>query len=457
MTNDKTFLGTEPVGKLLFKLSLPTVAAQIVNMLYNIVDRVYIGHMPEDSALALTGVGVCLPIIMIISAFAAFVTSGGAPKASISMGKGDFENAEKLLGGCFMMQIFISVILTVIFGVWGRELLLLFGASEQTIEFAVDYMRIYTLGTIFVQLALGMNAFISAQGKTKISMLTVLIGAAANIILDPVFIFVFDMGVKGAALATVISQAISCVWATAYLCGNNTILKLRAKNFFPGAKLILPCVALGVSTFVMQSSESIISMCFNSSLLKYGGDIAVGAMTILTSVMQFAMLPLSGVSQGAQPILSFNYGARKADRVKSTYKLLLKVCMVYSTTLWALIMLFPGVFARVFSSDAALIEFTSTALRVYCAVLCIFGVQMSCQMAFVSIGNALCSVIVAVVRKFVLLIPLIYIMPHIMADKTMAVYTAEPVADVIAITFTAILFACTFTKAMKKLAWSSEQ
>lgn len=451
MEKDKSFLGTQPVGKLLFKLSLPTVIAQIVNMLYNIVDRIYIGHMPVDGSLALTGVGVCLPIIMIISAFAAFVSAGGAPRASISMGKGNNDSAEKILGGCFSMQIVISVVLTALLLIFGRDLLLAFGASENTIEYAVDYMNIYAIGTAFVQLTLGMNAFITAQGFANIGMVTVMIGAVSNIVLDPIFIFGLNMGVRGAALATIISQCISCVWVVAFLFGKKTILRLKAKNFFVSPKIILPCITLGLATFIMQSSESVISVCFNSSLLKYGGDIAVGAMTILTSVMQFAMLPLNGISQGSQPILSYNYGAGNSERVRKTFKLLLAVCLIYSFLLWGLIELFPQGFARMFSSDAALIDFTAHALRIYCAVLCLFGIQMSCQMAFVSIGSALCSISVAVVRKFVLLLPLIYIMPTFVADKTMGVYMAEPVADVIAITFTSILFTIQFGKAMKKL------
>ena len=451
MTDDKTFLGTQPVGRLLVKLAVPTVIAQLVNMLYNIVDRIYIGHMPEVGAAALTGVGVCMPIILIISAFSCFTASGGAPRASISMGRGDIKTAEKLLGGCFSMQIIISLILTVVFSVFGRDILSAFGASENTLGYAADYMGIYALGTIFVELTLGLNAFITAEGNAKTAMLTVIIGAAANIILDPVFIFGLNMGVKGAALATVISQAISCVWVISFLSGKKSVLRLKKENLFPGAKLILPCVALGASTFVMQASESVIAVCFNSSLLNYGGDIAVGAMTILTSVMQFAMLPMQGVAQGAQPILSFNFGAGNAGRVKKAFRLLLIVCLSYSFLLWGFIMLFPSAFASIFANDSSLVSFTSDALRIYCAVLCLFGIQIACQMTFVSIGSAVCSIVVAVMRKFVLLIPLIYIMPHILSNKVNAVYAAEPVADVLAITFTVILFSVMFTRATEKL------
>ena len=451
MTQDKTFLGTEPIGKLLVKLAVPTVVAQLVNMLYNIVDRIYIGHMPGDGSLALTGVGVCLPLIMIISAFAALVASGGAPRASIAMGKGDHDLAEKLLGGCFTLQIVISAILTAVMLIWSRDLLLMFGASENTIGYAADYMRIYAIGTLLVQLTLGMNAFITAQGFATTGMLTVLIGAVANIALDPLFIYGLGMGVRGAALATVISQGLSCVWVICFLRGKKTLLRLKRENLLVSPKLILPCVALGLAAFIMQSSESMISVCFNSSLLRYGGDVAVGAMTILSSVMQFAMLPLQGIAQGAQPISSYNYGARNADRVRQTFRLLLRVCLVYSMVLWAGIMLFPRGFAGIFTPDAELLDFTARALRIYCAMLFLFGIQIACQMTFVSIGNAPCSILVAVLRKFVLLLPLIFLLPSLLPDKVTAVYLAEPVADAIAVTCTALLFSRQFKKALAAL------
>ena len=451
MTQDKTFLGTEPIGKLLLKLAVPTVVAQLVNMLYNIVDRIYIGHMPGEGSLALTGVGVCLPLIMIISAFAALVASGGAPRASIAMGKGDHGLAEKLLGGCFTLQIVISAILTAVMLIWSRDLLLMFGASENTIGYAADYMRIYAIGTLFVQLTLGMNAFITAQGFATTGMLTVLIGAVANIALDPLFIYGLGMGVRGAALATVISQGLSCVWVICFLRGKKTLLRLKRENLLVSPKLILPCVALGLAAFIMQSSESMISVCFNSSLLRYGGDVAVGAMTILSSVMQFAMLPLQGIAQGAQPISSYNYGARNADRVRQTFRLLLRVCLAYSMVLWAGIMLFPRGFAGIFTPDAELLDFTARALRIYCAMLFLFGIQIACQMTFVSIGNAPCSILVAVLRKFVLLLPLIFLLPSLLPDKVTAVYLAEPVADAIAVTCTALLFSRQFKKALAAL------
>lgn len=452
MKEDKDFLAKEPIGKLLLKLALPTVAAQIINMLYNIVDRIYIGHIKGVGTLALTGVGVCMPIIMIVTAFAALVGNGGAPRASIFMGKGENDAAEKTLGNCFTLQIMISVILTAVLLIWNRDLLMAFGASENTIEYAVSYMNIYAVGTIFVQLTLGMNAFITAQGFAKTGMLSVLIGAVANIILDPIFIFGFGLGVRGAALATIISQAASCTWVLLFLFGKKTVLKIRVKNMGLQKKIILPSIALGLATFIMQASESVISVCFNSSLLKYGGDIAVGAMTILTSVMQFAMLPLQGLGQGAQPIISYNYGAKNVERVKNAFWLLLKVSLSYAVLLWAFIMIFPQGFAGMFTSDPELLIFTKTALRIYTACLFLFGIQMACQMTFTSLGKAGSSIIVAVMRKFVLLIPLIYIMPVILSNKKdIAVYMAEPIADFFAVSFTAVLFFFQFRKCMRQI------
>lgn len=452
MNEDKEFLGTEPIGKLLLRLALPTLAAQIINMLYNIVDRIYIGHIPHVGAAALTGVGVCMPLIMIVSAFAALVGYGGSPRASIYLGKKDAESAEKILGNCFTMQILVSLILTAVLLIWNRDLLLAFGASENTISYANSYMNLYALGTLFVELTLGMNAFITTQGFAKTGMYSVLIGAVANIILDPVFIFLLGMGVRGAALATILSQALSCIWVVSFLCGKKTFIRIRKENLKLIPKVILPCLALGSATFIMQASESVISVCFNSSLQKYGGDMAVGAMTILTSVMQFAMLPLQGFGQGAQPIMSYNYGAKNVKRVKAAFLLLLKISMIYAVILWGCVMFFPQIFAGIFTTDAALVAFTAKALRVYLAVMFLFGIQISCQMAFNSLGRAVESIIVAVVRKFVLLIPLIYIIPQIFrADQTTAVYMAEPVADLIAVTFTAILFSVRFKKALRAI------
>ncbi|MCH4208292.1 MAG: MATE family efflux transporter [Solobacterium sp.] len=452
MNNDKDFLGKEPIGKLLLKLSLPTVAAQLINMLYNIVDRIYIGHIPGTGALALTGVGVCLPIIMTVSAFAALTSYGGAPLASIAMGKKDSSRAERILGTCSTFLVILALVLTAVLLIFDRPLLLAFGASENTINFAVQYMNIYAIGTIFVMATLGLNSFITAQGFAKTGMLSVLIGAVLNICLDPLFIFVFNMGVSGAALATILSQAVSTIWVVHFLSSKKSYLRIKKENLKLDPEILKPCLKLGSSGFIMQFSESIISVCFNSSLLRYGGDLAVGAMTILTSIMQFAMLPLQGVGQGAQPIISYNYGAGSRKRVEQTFKLLLKVSLIYSVTLWALVQLFPSVFASIFTSDAELISFTQQALRIYMASTGIFGAQMACQMTFTSIGDAKASVLCAVMRKFVLLLPLIFIVPMIWtSNQTFAVYLAEPIADICAVTFTVLLFRKRFRISMNKL------
>ncbi len=448
---NKEFLGTEKVGRLLFKLAVPSVIAQLVNLLYNMVDRIYIGHMADVGSLALTGVGVCMPVIMLVSAFACLVGMGGAPQVSICMGRKEHDKAEKIMGNCFTFLVTISVVLTVLLYIFGERLLLIFGASQNTIGYAVDYMKIYVLGTIFVQLALGMNMFITCQGFTKVSMLSVIIGAVMNIVLDPILIFGLNMGVKGAALATIISQAVSAVWVIAFLSGKKTGIKLKKKYFKIDFKVLLPCLALGVSPFIMQATESVISVCFNSSLLKYGGDVAVGAMTILSTVMQFSMLPLQGLTQGAQPITSYNYGAGNSSRVKESFTLLLKVCLCYSMGLWILIMLFPGTFVMMFNSEPELVSYASWAMRIYFAVSGIFGIQIACQQTFIAIGNAKTSLFLAVLRKIILLIPLIYILPNFFADKAMSVYLAEPIADSLAVLTTSILFVKYFRKTLAEM------
>ena len=451
MTQDKGFLGKESVGKLLLRLALPTVTAQIINMLYNIVDRIYIGHIPEIGDKALTGVGVCMPLIMIVTAFAAFTAYGGAPRASIFMGKEDYNTAEKTLGNCFIIQIIISVLLTIVLLIWNRDFLMVFGASENTIEYGVDYMNIYALGTIFVQLTLGMNAFITAQGFAKTGMLSVLIGAVANIILDPVFIFGFNMGVQGAALATIISQAMSCIWVLAFLLGKKTHLRLQPKYFRLSRTIVLPSLALGLSTFIMQASESVISVCFNASLLKYGGDVAVGAMTILTSVMQFAMLPLQGLGQGAQPIISYNYGAHNKERVKKAFRLLFTCAVVFSTAFWLVNMLAPKLLVSLFASTPELRDYSSWALRIYLAAAFMMGVQNSCQQTFVALGEAKISLFLALLRKIILLIPLIFILPLFLADQVFAVFLAEPIADFLAAVTTFTCFRIKFKKVLAKI------
>ena len=444
-------LGTKNISKLLFSMAIPAITAQIINLLYNMIDRIYIGHIPEIGATALTAVGVTMPIIMVISAFAALVSMGGAPRSSIMMGKGDKDTAEKILGNCTTALGFISIALTVIVLIFGDKMLMTFGASENTINYALDYLNIYAFGTLFVQLALGLNAFITAQGFAKTSMITVLVGAILNIILDPIFIFGFNMGVKGAALATIISQGVSALWVIKFLTGNKTLLKIKKRYLKIDFKVLLPCIALGLAPFIMQSTESILAISFNTSLLKYGGDLAIGAMTILSSVMQFSMLPLIGLTQGATPIISFNYGAGNSKRVKETFLLLLKVSLVYSVGLWAITMLSPQIFAKMFTKDVELINTSIKAMRIYMAASLLFGIQISCQQTFIALGNAKASVFLAILRKIILLIPLIYTLPLFLQNKANAVFLAEPVADIIAVTITGIMFTIQFKNVLKEL------
>ena len=459
--NQTEALGREPVGKLLLKLAVPAIAAQIVNLLYNLVDRMYIGHIqPTDTVgrIALTGVGVCLPLIMLITAFAYLGGQGAASRASIFLGKGDKEEAERILGNAVTALVAMAVVLSVIFYVFAEPLLRTFGANdgtggtENTLVYGLEYMRIYALGSTFVLVTLGLNAFISAQGFTTISMLTVVIGAVCNIILDPSFIFAFDMGVAGAALATILSQAVSMAWTLLFLLGKKTTIRIRLRCLRPRLRILLPGLALGLSPFIMMSTESLIAVCFNTSLRKYGGDLAVGAMTILTSVMQFSNLPLQGLTQGAQPILSYNYGACKADRVRRTFRYQLIVAVTFSTLLWAAVQLFPTVFIHIFNDDPNLVEIGKRALRIYMAVSCIFGIQLACQQTFVALGNAKSSLFLALLRKVFLLIPLIYLLPAILpVEKTTAVYMAEPVADTLAVITTASMFFYQFRRAMRRL------
>lgn len=444
-------LGNEKISSLLFRMAVPAITAQIINLLYNLVDRMYIGHIEGVGATALTAVGVTMPVIMVISAFAALVSMGGAPRASIMMGKGDKDSAEKIMGNCTTALVFISAVLTAAVLLFGENMLMAFGASENTVGYALDYMNIYACGTIFVQIALGLNAFITAQGFAKISMITVLVGAVLNIVLDPIFIFGLDMGVKGAALATIISQAVSALWVLRFLTGNRTVLKIRKENLKIDFKVLLPCLALGLSPFIMQSTESILIVSFNTSLLKYGGDLAVGAMTILSSVMQFSMLPLSGLTQGAAPIISYNYGAGNGSRVKDAFILLLKISLIYSAALWAIAMIYPQIFAVIFTKDSELIGISVRSMRIYMAASLLFGIQISCQQTFIALGNARTSVFLAVLRKIILLIPLIYILPIFFENKVDAVFLAEPVADVIAVTVTSLMFFRQFKNVLAEL------
>ena len=454
MNQRQVDLGSGTVGKLLFSLALPTITSQIVNMLYNLVDRVYIGHMqPVDTvgSLALTGVGVCLPVIMLISAFAALAGMGGAPRASIQEGRGDMAGAQRIMGNSFTLLLMAALVLTAVFLLFAEPLLLTFGASENTIGYAMDYMRIYALGTLFVQITLGMNAYITAQGFTTVSMKTVLIGAGLNTVLDPIFIFGLNLGVRGAALATILSQAVSALWVLRFLTGPQTKWRLRREDLRLQAKVFLPSLALGLSPFIMQSTESLIAVCFNSSLLNYGGDIAVGAMTVLTSIMQFAMMPLQGLTQGAQPIISYNYGARNTQRVRDAFRVLLRSCLIYSATLWALVQCFPRLFVLIFNNNPALVDYAAWALRIYMGSTCLFGAQIACQQTFIALGNAKTSLFLAVLRKIILLIPLIYILPRFFTNQAFAVFLAEPVADFLAVCATVTMFFFQFRRSMAGL------
>lgn len=443
-------MGTGSIPRLMAQLAIPAVVAQVVNLLYNIVDRIYIGHMAEVGAVALTGVGLFTPILMLINAFAMLAGSGGAPRAAISMGEKDNRTAEKIMGNCFSLLLILAVVLTISFYVLAPTLLRLFGASDVTLPYAVDYARIYILGTVFVLIVLGMNTFISTQGFAKISMMTTVIGAVINIILDPIFIFGLHLGVRGAALATVLSQAVGAIWILRFLTGEQTILRLRKENLRIESKIILPCVGLGVSSFVMLATESLLSICFTSSLSRYGGDLAVGAMTIITSVSQLVTLPLQGICQGGQPIISYNFGARKTERVKQAFYCQLVVCVGYAVLFWALVMFVPKLFAGMFTSDAALTEYTVWALRIYMAGIFALGAQLCCQQSFMALGQAKISLLLACLRKIVLLIPLILLLPQFFADKVFAVFLAEPVSDILAAVITTACFLLKFDTILKE-------
>lgn len=445
----KQDMGTGSVKKLMAQMAVPALVGQVINLLYNVVDRIYIGHIPEIGGIALTGVGLFNPILMLITASAMLAGSGGAPRAAIAMGQGDKNRAEKIVGNCFTVLMILSVVLTAGFYAAAPTLLRLFGASEATLPYAVQYGRIYILGIVFVMIVMGMNTFITTQGFAKISMMTTVIGAVINIVLDPIFIFVFDMGVSGAALATVLSQTVSAVWILKFLTGKKTILKLKVSNMKLESGIILPCLALGVSTFVMVSTESILSISFTSSLSRYGGDLAVGAMTVLSSINQLVSMPLSGICQGGQPLISFNYGAKKYDRVKEAFFCQFFICVGYTVLFWLALMALPHVFAGIFTSDGALVEYTTWALRIFLAGAFSVGFQISCQQAFVALGQAKTSLLMACLRKLVLLIPLIFILPLFFQDKVLAVFLAEPVSDITAAAVTTFTFFRFFRKTMK--------
>ena len=442
-------LGSENIPKLLAKLAIPTVVAQIINLLYNIVDRIYIGHIPNVGASALTGVGLFLPILMLINAFALLAGSGGAPRAAIAMGRNDQNTAERIIANCFSLLLIFAILLTIVFYLFSPTLLSLFGASDLTLPYAIEYARIYILGIIFVLIVIGMNPFITTQGFTKISMMTTVIGAVINIILDPIFIFLLGMGVKGAALATVISQAVGAIWILRFLTGKKTILRLKKENMKLDPNIFVPCLALGISTFVMMSTESLLSISFTFNLARYGGDLAVGAMTIINSVGQLATMPLHGICQGGQPIISFNYGAGNHDRVKKAFFTQFKVCISYAICFWLISMLFPQMFADIFTTNTHLIEYASWALRIYMAGIFSLGFQICCQQGFMALGQAKVSLFLACLRKIILLIPIIFILPLFMENKVFAVFLAEPVSDITAALVTTITFLSLFNKILK--------
>lgn len=440
MNDNDNLLAAAPVPKAFFKLAVPAVAAQLINILYNLVDKMFIGHIPEVGKQALAGVGVTTPVILAISAFAALVSMGGAPKASIFLGKGEKEQAEKVMGSCTWMLLLLSVLLTAVMLAFGRPILLLFGASEDTISFAVDYMNIYCLGTLFTQLTLGLNAFITAQGKTLISMRNVAVGAVTNILLDALLINGFHMGVRGAALATILSQGVSACFVIRYLCTEKSLLRLHYRDIRFDGVLLWPCILLGTSPALMQLTENLVAISFNTSLQKYGGDMAVSSMSILNSVMQFVMLLLPGLVQGAQPLLSYNLGSKNIPRVKKTFRLLLICCVSGSFLIWLLCMTVPGAVASIFTNDAVLIDYTRWSMRVYLPMLLIYGIQVACQYSFVALDQAPKAIFLTVWRKIILLIPLIFFLPHIWPDAVTGVYLAEPIADTIAICTTAPMF-----------------
>lgn len=450
MANMQKDLGSGSVKKLMVQLAVPALVAQVVNLLYNVVDRIYIGHIPEIGAAALTGVGLFTPILMLITAFAMLAGSGGAPRAAIAMGKQDKDSAENIMGNCFSVLLGMAVVLTAVFYFTMPQLLRLFGASENTLPYAVEYGGIYILGSVFVLIVMGMNPFITTQGFAKISMMTTIIGAVINIALDPVFIFLLDMGVSGAALATVLSQMFSAVWILWFLTGKKTRLRLKLSCLKLRGNVILPCLGLGISTFVMLSTESVLSVSFTSSLARYGSDLAVGAMTVMTSVNQLLTMPLMGICQGGQPLISYNYGAKKLDRVKEAFLCQFFVCVAYTVGFWLLVQFLPNVFAGIFTDNTALVNYTAWAIRIYLACGFSTGFQTSCQQAFVALGQAKISLFMACLRKLILLIPLIYILPLFIEDQVFAVFFAEPMADIVAATVTTIAFFLFFRKLMKK-------
>ena len=417
------------IPKLLFSLAIPSIIAQLVNILYNMVDRIFVGRTP-DGNVAMSALSVALPIITFINAVTHLVGLGGAPLAAIKMGAGDKNSAEKIMTTSFVSLISTGIIMTVIIEIFAEPLLYTFGADKTNILLAMDYTKIYAIGTVFVQIAIGMNSYINTQGYAKFGMVTVLIGAVLNIILDAIFINFFGMSVKGAALATVISQAVSAIWALSFIFGRKSILKIRKKYIIPDIKVLGSICALGVSPFIMSSTESLLQISFNNQLLAFGGTTAVGAMSILLSLYQMVNMPLQGLCQGAQPILSYNYGAGNYERVRKTFKLLFVCCLGFSFVGCGTVVVFSRFFGSIFSGDSEMLQMVEWALRVYLLGGTVFGAQIACQQSFVSLGQAKRSLLMALYRKVFLLIPLIYIMPHLLGGTAIAVNLSLPVANI---------------------------
>ncbi len=427
------------------RLSLPMILAQLVNVLYNIVDRMYLGRMPGDGRLALTGVGVAFPIITIINAFANLCGSGGAPLCSIERGRGDEKKAEQIMGNSLTLLVFFGILLTVAGYFLKTPLLYLFGASDETIPYANAYMDVYLAGNLFVMLGLGMNPFIESQGFAKTGMLTVVIGAFLNLILDPVFIFSLNMGVQGAAAATILSQLVSALWVLSFLSSRKAILRLRLPALRLKAGLVKQILALGLSGFTMSVTNSLVQIFCNASLQFYGGDLYVGAMTIIYSVREVVQMPMQGFTQGAQPVLGYNYGAGENGRVKEGIRFIRRVTLLYAVALWAVLILFPQIIVRLFNKEAELLEVSVISMRWHFALFFFMAFQYVGQTVFVSLGKAKQAVFFSLFRKAILGVPLILILPHLWGLGIYGVLAAEPVTNIIG------GLACYFT--MMALVW----
>ena len=447
VNNYEERLGTDRMLPLIFRMALPAVAAQIVNLLYNIVDRIYIGHIPGYGTDALAGIGVTGSIIMLISACSAFVGGGGAPLAAIALGRGDRDRAEKLLGNGFTLLLIFSVLFSVGVYLYMEPLLYLIGASERTIGYAVDYLSIYLLGTVFVQLAVGLNPFINTQGRPRIAMASVVIGAVFNIVLDPLFIFTFNMGVKGAAVATVISQAVCAVWVVGFLLSEKATMRLHWKNIRPESHIMLAILGLGISPFIMSSTESLVGFVLNSSLVRFG-DLYVSALAIMQSAMLFVSVPLIGFSQGFVPVVGYNYGHGDNGRVKECFRIVVKVMFFFNLLLVLFMILFPEVVAGVFTDDARLIAVVGESMPLFLSGMTIFGLQRACQNMFVALGQAKLSVFIALLRKVILLIPLVLLLSRFVGLQ--GVFIAEAVSDALAAILCTAIFAYQFPRILRR-------